>query len=82
MIPQIFASRLAQALERKRKYMSFSAIAKKSGFSETYIRRVIKGQRPNPSLMFILVMAETLGESVDFLLGLNSTGESNANQPQ
>lgn len=58
-LPATFRANLGAALNadpRPRK-----AIASVSGYSESYIRRVTTGSKPNPTLSFVECMADTLG---------------------
>lgn len=66
-----FAERLAQAIKADGR--TLKAIARHAGYNEGYIRRVITGVRPNPTLEFVEVMAITLGRSVEWLIGLADT---------
>ena len=43
-------------------------ISKKAGYSTAYVRRVITGSRPNPTLFFVECMATALGVSVADML--------------
>lgn len=58
MLPAVFRLQLRAALEadpRPRK-----AIAIESGYSESYIQRIVAGTKPNPTLLFVSCMAQTL----------------------
>jgi len=46
-------------------------IAKKAGYGASHIRRVLSGERPNPTLQFVEVMAGTLGCEPAWLLGFD-----------
>lgn len=62
-----FRERLADAIEAdpRKRYM----IAREAGYSETYIRRVLKGTQANPTLAFTEAMAQTLGVPLLWIIG-------------
>jgi len=69
-INSTFRDRLAQAIEadgRKRE-----TIAERSGYSASYIRRILRGIQQNPTISFAAAMAETLSVSVSWLLGVEA----------
>lgn len=43
---------------------SLSAIARKAGYDRNYIYRVMTGTKPNPTLQFVDVMSDTLGQDL------------------
>ena len=43
---------------------SLAAIARRSGYDRNYIKRVMTGVRPNPTLQFVQVMSDTLGKEL------------------
>lgn len=58
-LPATFRANLRAALEadpRPRK-----AIARTSGYSDSYIQRVVNGAKTNPTLLFVWCIAQTLG---------------------
>lgn len=65
-----FHMRFREAMERRRAEVPMKCIVAESGYSLDYIRRVIRGDQNNPSLLFVEAMAGALGVSVAWLLGL------------
>lgn len=45
-----------------------AAICRKAGYDRGYVRRVITGEKPNPTLLFVECMATALGVSVADML--------------
>lgn len=69
-ITATFQQRFREAMQRRRAEVPMKCIVAQSGYSLDYIRRVGRGVQNNPSLQFIEAMAQTLGVSVAWLLGL------------
>lgn len=67
MSPAVFRERLNQALEGKREIAS---LARKSGYNASYIRRLIAGDRPNPTIACVAALSEALEVNPAWLLGL------------
>lgn len=51
---------------------SFKTICVKAGYSTSYVRRVLKGEKHNPTLYFVECLAEAVGEDPLKLLGADS----------
>lgn len=43
---------------------SVAAIARRSGYDQNHIRRIMNGTKPNPTLQFVQVMNDTLGKDL------------------
>ncbi|WP_434304196.1 helix-turn-helix transcriptional regulator [Clostridium botulinum] len=56
---------------RKKKCLSYGAIAKEAELTPTYIYLLAKGKRTNPSLEVMQRIARTLDTSVEKLFDLN-----------
>lgn len=71
MIARVFQEKLKEAIRndpRPIKQLAFDA-----GYNYSHIRRVLSGERPNPTLQFVEVMADTLGVPVLYLLGVGGS---------
>lgn len=67
-LQEIFRANLRAAVRRDGR--SIKAIASRSGYSETHVRRTINGDKPNPTLLVVQSLAETLGvEPADLMKG-------------
>lgn len=62
-----FRERLRLALDRDTRPRK--SVASLSGYSEGYIRRVLAGTKPNPTINFAAAMAQVLGVSLAWLVG-------------
>lgn len=51
---------------------SFVLLCSKAGYDPTYVRRILKGEKHNPTLYFIECMAAALGADPLELLGADS----------
>lgn len=69
MIAANFCERLNEAI--KNDYRSLSQIARDSGYSVSYISRLLNGQRVNPTLFFVENIAGTLKCRISWLLGFD-----------
>ena len=56
---------------RRKKHMSYGAIAKDAGLTTTYIHMLAKGKRTNPSLEVMQKVASALGEKVEVIFRIN-----------
>jgi transcriptional regulator with XRE-family HTH domain len=54
-----FRTNLARAIEEHPDKMT--AICRRAGYDRNYVRRVVIGARPNPTLLFVECMAGALG---------------------
>ena len=54
-----FSNNLQLAIRRSGK--SKASVARKAGYSPSYLDRIINGERPNPSLYFVECMAQAVG---------------------
>lgn len=66
-----FRVRLEQAMASDAR--SRAEIARVSGYSRPHLRRLIKGERRSPTLELVDAMADTLGVSRAWLLGLSES---------
>ena len=57
---------------------SCAKLADRSGYSAYYLRSVLRGQKSNPTLLFVEVMADTLHVSKAWLLGMSETKQDSA----
>lgn len=57
-----FRINLVQAVEADGR--SLAAIARRSGYDRNYIKRVMTGAKPNPTLQFVQVMNDTFGKDL------------------
>jgi len=51
---------------------SFRAVCDRAGYDTTYVRRILKGEKHNPTLYFVECLAEAVGEDPLKLLGADS----------
>lgn len=65
---KVFRARLTSAVLSDRR--SVPQLAVQSGYSQTHIRAVMDGARPNPTLAFVETMALTLQRDPAWLLGV------------
>jgi len=56
---------------RKKKALSYNAIAKNTGLTATYIHLLAKGKRKNPSLEVMQKISRALGEKTEKVFGIN-----------
>lgn len=68
MTPDLFLARLRDAIEHKN--MTWPELAAKSGYSASYLQRLVLGQRSNPTLSCVAALAETLQVRPAWLLGV------------
>lgn len=61
-----FRRNLRMYMKAQRMYQK--VLAYKSGYSPAHIRRVLSGERPNTTLLFVQTMADTLGVTTEDLL--------------
>jgi transcriptional regulator with XRE-family HTH domain len=66
MLTAVFRANLGRAMQAHPDKVD--AICRRAGYSSSYVRRVITGRRPNPTLSFVECMATALGASVADLL--------------
>jgi len=66
-ISQTFRNRLGSALHHDGR--SMREISRTSGYSATYIKRLIDGMRSNPTLAFVEVISTTLNCDPAWMLG-------------
>lgn len=64
---QALADRLPLAIERSGR--SRAAIARISGYNDSYIRKVIRKESPNPSIVFVWCIAQATNVNPAWLLG-------------
>lgn len=67
-ISRTFRDRLKLALSEDTR--SQREIARVSGYSDAYIRRIVTGRRSNPTLGFVETMSQMLGRDPAWMLGL------------
>lgn len=58
-LQETFRANLLAAIRRDGR--PIKDIARVSGYSESHVRRMIKGHKPNPSLLVVQCLAEALG---------------------
>ncbi|RXM75328.1 transcriptional regulator [Clostridium tetani] len=56
---------------RKKKCLSYGAIAKEAGLTPAYVYMLAKGKRRNPSLEVMKKISYALGENVERVFKLN-----------
>lgn len=60
---------------RKKKLLSYNAIAEKTGLTAAYVYMLAKGKRKNPSLEVMQKIACALESRVEFIFQVNQKGE-------
>jgi transcriptional regulator with XRE-family HTH domain len=68
-----FRSRLTEAVQRRQTVVPMKVICHQSGFSGEYIRKLLRGEKNNPTLVAVEFLAAATGVSVAWLLGLEGT---------
>lgn len=66
MLNAVFRANLGRAMQAHPDKVE--AICRRAGYSSSYVRRVIAGRKPNPTLLFVECMATALDASVADLL--------------
>ena len=74
MLAETFRRNLRAAIQARG--LSVSAVSRKAGYNDDYARKVLCGQKTNPTLQFVESMAGALGVSPQELLEEN--GDTNA----
>lgn len=69
MTPELFRDRLRAAIDSQD--MTWPELAAKSGYSASYLQRLVGGHRSNPTLSCVAALAETLQVPPAWLLGVN-----------
>jgi transcriptional regulator with XRE-family HTH domain len=67
--PTLFSKRLQSAIDAKD--MTWPELANKSGYSASYLQRLISGGRCNPTIACVAALAQTLDVAPSWLLGLD-----------
>ena len=70
MTPELFRERLQAAIDSQD--MTWPELAAKSGYSASYLQRLIGGHRSNPTLSCVAALAETLQVQPAWLLGVEA----------
>lgn len=70
MTPELFRERLQAAIDSQD--MTWPELAAKSGYSVSYLRRLVQGHRCNPTLSCVAALAETLQVPPARLLGVDA----------
>jgi transcriptional regulator with XRE-family HTH domain len=70
MSPHVFRERLRSAVQQTGK--TWPELSARSGYSATYLQRLINGQRGNPTLDCVSALAETLNVKPAWLLGIDN----------
>lgn len=63
------AARLRQV--RKARHRTMDSLSLETGYSTSYISRVERGDKKNPTVKFIFDVAENLGTTPAYLLGIS-----------
>lgn len=69
MTPQLFRERLRDAIDRHDS--TWPELAMKSGYSVSYLQRLVRGDKNNPTIACVNVLAETLNVKPSWLLGFD-----------
>lgn len=69
MNPRLFQARLQQAVDQAG--VTWPELAKRSGYSASYIQRLIKGDKCNPTVACVCALATTLDKPLPWLLGIS-----------
>lgn len=72
MTPNVFRERLRSAVEKAD--ATWPEMAIRSGYSASYVQRLINGQKSNPTLACVSALAETLNVKPAWLLGVDNDG--------
>lgn len=70
MTPTVFRERLQTAIDSQN--ATWPELAAKSGYSVSYLRRLVQGHRVNPTLSCVAALAQTLDVKPAWLLGLDA----------
>ena len=69
MKPTLFSKRLQSAIDAND--MTWPELASKSGYSTSYLQRLVSGERCNPTIACVAALSQSLDVAPSWLLGLD-----------